>query len=63
MEISENYSHKTTTLQLLVKTDKGFPVCVVTMDARNYSTRNKEIYDFLMEHLTDYLSRLYVELN
>lgn len=63
MEISENYSHKTTTLQLLVKTDKGFPVCVVTMDAKNYSTRNKDSYDFIMQHLTDYITRLYVELN
>ena len=63
MELSENYSHKTTTLQLLVKTEKGYPVCVVTMDAKNYSTRNKENYEYLIEKLTDYITRLYVEVN
>lgn len=63
MEISENYSHKTTTLQLLVKSDKGYPVCVITMDAKNYSTRDKEIYDILIDRLNDDIKKLYNMIN
>lgn len=63
MDLSENYSHKTTTLQLLVKTEKGYPVCVVTMDAKNYSTRDKEVYEILIDRLNDCIKKLYNTIN